>query len=107
MKRLPELKINLFQLAVLLNEEERYFYNLVLENNVYCTRCNGPAANGVKVREKYLTCLNDIRIRGTCRTCNGEVGRLFEFGENKEFQQKALRFRESIQPLLTEGRKKG
>ncbi len=103
MKRVPEIKINIFQLAVLLDEEEMYFYNLVLKNNVYCSRCRGAAENGVEVKEMFLTDLNDIRVQGSCQKCGGEVARIFEFGEKKEFQQKATRFRESIKPLLTQG----
>lgn len=100
MKKLPELKINRFQLAVLLEKEEKYFCNLVIENNVYCSECRGAAKNGVDVKEIYLTELNDIIIRGNCRKCGGEVARIFEFGEKKEFQRKANRFRDSIKPLL-------
>jgi peptide methionine sulfoxide reductase MsrB len=48
------------------------------------------------VEEMYLTDLNDIRVWGRCRKCKGEVGRIFEYGENKEFYEKACRFRESI-----------
>lgn len=103
MKRLPELQINAFQLAVLLNEEEMYFYNLVLENNIYCSVCRDTASRGVDVKEKFLTDLNDVRVRGTCRVCMGEVGRLFEFGSNKDFQRRARSFRSSLSPLLTEG----
>lgn len=103
MKKLPELKINQFQLAVLLDEEEKYFYHLVIDNNVYCSRCRGAAKNGVEVKEMFLTDLNDIRVRGSCQKCGGEVARIFEFGEKKEFQQKATRFRESIKPSLTQG----
>jgi hypothetical protein len=96
MKRLPEITINPFQLAVLLDETERNFYSVVIENYVYCSHCRGVAIEGVDVEEMYLTDLNDIRVVGRCRKCEGEVGRLFEFGEKKEFYEKACRFRESI-----------
>jgi len=96
MKKLPEIKINQFQLAVLLDEVEKHFFNFVIENNVYCCQCRGVATEGVDVEEMYLTSLNDIRVVGRCRKCKGEVGRLFEFGDKKEFYEKACRFRESI-----------
>jgi len=83
MKRFPELKINQFQLAVLLDEVEKHFFNFVIENNVYCCQCRGVATEGVDVEEMYLTSLNDIRVVGRCRKCKGEVGRLFEFGDKK------------------------
>jgi hypothetical protein len=96
MKRLPEITINPFQLAVLLDETERNFYSVVIEHYVYCSHCRGVAIEGVDVEEMYLTDLNDIRVVGRCRKCEGEVGRLFEFGAKKEFYEKACRFRESI-----------
>jgi hypothetical protein len=99
MKRFPELKINQFQLAVLLDEEERHFYNVVIDNYVYCAQCRGLAKEGVDVEAVYLTNLNDIRIEGKCRKCRGEVGRLFEFGAKKEFYEKACRLRESIKTI--------
>jgi len=96
MKRQPELKINPFQLAILLNAVEKHYFNVVIENHVYCSQCRGFAIDGIDVEEMYLTDLNDIRVWGRCRKCKGEVGRIFEYGENKEFCEKACRFRESI-----------
>ncbi|HHT35321.1 MAG: hypothetical protein WCZ71_05330 [Proteiniphilum sp.] len=96
MKELSEIQINQFQLAVLLDEEERHFYNVVVESFIYCSQCRGFAGEGVEVESIYLDSLNDIRVEGCCRKCGGRVARLFEFGEKKEFQEKACRFRESI-----------
>jgi|SRR5690554_5468324 Zn-finger nucleic acid-binding protein len=96
MKGLPEIPINLFQLAVLLDEVERHFYNVVIDSYVYCAQCRGVASEGVEVEKIFLNSVNDIRVEGRCRKCNGEVGRLFEFGEIKEFYEKACHFRESI-----------
>lgn len=96
MKRLPEIKINLFQLAVLLDEKDKKFYDYVIEHNVYCSHCRGVAKEGIDVEEVYLTDLNDIRVQGRCKVCNGVVGRLFEYGEKKDFYEKANRFRNSI-----------
>ena len=96
MKELPEIPINRFQLAVLLDELEKHFYNFVLENLVYCIQCRGFAAEGVEVETLFLDSLNDIRVEGRCRKCGGRVARLFEFGAKKVFNEKAHRFRKSI-----------
>jgi hypothetical protein len=96
MKELSEIQINQFQLAVLLDEEERHFYNVVVEGFIYCSHCRGFAGEGVELDSIYLDSLNDIRVESRCRKCGGRVVRLFEFGEKKEFQEKACRFRESI-----------
>jgi len=99
MKRLPEITLNQFQLAVLLDEEERHFYNVVIDNYVYCCHCRGVEIEGIDVEEIYLTDLNDIRVVGRCRKCGGEVARLLEFGGKKEFDEKACRLRESIKTI--------
>lgn len=97
MKRLPEITINPFQLTVLLGEVEKHFYSVVIESYVFCAQCRAVAKEGIDVEEICLTALNDIRVRGRCRTCNSEVVRIFEFGECKEFYEKACRFRESME----------
>lgn len=96
MKELPEIPINRFQLAVLLDELEKHFYNFVLENLIYCIQCRGFAADGVEVEKLFLDSMNDIRVEGRCYKCGGRVARLFEFGGKKEFNEKARRFRKLI-----------
>jgi hypothetical protein len=49
MKELSEIQINQFQLAVLLDEEERHFYNVVVEGFIYCSHCRGFAGEGVEL----------------------------------------------------------
>ncbi len=73
MGKLPEIKINSFQLAVLLDEAKKLFYRFVIENHVFCAQCGEIAHEGIEVTEVYLTALNDVRVRGRCRKCNGEV----------------------------------
>ncbi|MFA7583621.1 MAG: hypothetical protein WCZ46_08775 [Proteiniphilum sp.] len=96
MEKLPEIKINSFQLAVLLDEAKKLFYKFVIENLVFCAQCRETAHEGIDVTEVYLTASNDVRVRGRCRKCDGEVIRLFAFGGNKMFYEKACRLRESI-----------
>ncbi len=96
MKSLPEITINSFQLAVLLDEAEKNFYNFVIENLVFCAHCREIATEGIEVTEVCLTAMNDVRVRGRCRKCNNEVIRLFAFGGNEMFYAKACRLRESI-----------
>ena len=96
MKRPPEIRINQFQLSVLLNDEQKNFLDVVIAGNVFCAHCGGLCKNGITVEEIFLTDLNDIHITGTCNICNGEVARLIEFGEDQEFFDKAMDFRKSI-----------
>lgn len=96
MNRPPEIKINQFQLAILLNDEQRKFYDSVLADNVFCGNCLGACEKGITVKDIFLTSLNDIYVLGVCNSCNGKVGRTMEFGEGQEFYNKAMKFRKSI-----------
>jgi len=55
MEKLPEIKINSFQLAVLLDEAKKLFYRFVIENLVFCAQCREYAHEGIDVTEVYLT----------------------------------------------------
>jgi hypothetical protein len=41
MSKLPELKINRFQLNVLLNKDQKEGLNYLLNRGVYCSTCRG------------------------------------------------------------------
>ena len=91
-----EIPINQFQLAILINDKQKHIYKFMLDEGVYCTSCGDMASKGIVVQEIYLTNLNDILVRGTCNVCNGKVARVIEFGEDKEFYEKATNFRKTI-----------
>lgn len=91
-----ELLINNFQLGALLTGLDRKFFCFITKNNIYCSHCKNFAINGIYIDKAYLTKINDVRIFGRCRVCNSEVVRLFEFGNIKEFHEKANKLRESI-----------
>lgn len=96
MSRLSEIKINQFQLAILLNDEQKRGFQFLLDEGVYCSQCSAITKKGIDVQEIYLTKLNDILVRGTCKVCNGKVARVMEFGEDKAFYEKACDFRKII-----------
>jgi hypothetical protein len=96
MQRPPEIRLNQFQLAILLDNDQKSFLNYVTAENVFCPQCGGTAIQGIVIDEVYLTDLNDVLVVGNCKKCNGEVARLFEFGEDKAFYAKANKFRKSI-----------
>ena len=96
MKRPPEIPINQIQLAILLNEQQKQDYRFLLDEGVLCAHCGGLAEKGVVVTEIYLTSLNDIMVRGTCKVCNGKVARTIEFGEDEAFYEKTNQFRKAI-----------
>jgi hypothetical protein len=92
-----EIKINQFQLALLLDESDKDFFKCSIAHNVYCLNCRDVAKNGIDITELYLTEFNDNRVHGRCKICNCEVRRLFEFGEEDKFNNKAKKLRKSIQ----------
>jgi len=96
MKKNEDMPINQFQLNVLLSKEEKEFYNYVIESNVFCTRCGKTCEQGITVDSLLLTSTNDIVVQGTCNVCRGKVARVMEFGENKEFNKKAMNFRKTV-----------
>ena len=96
MKSTIEIPINQFQLAILLNEEQKVSYKFMLENGVFCVQCGSICEKGIEVEKIYLTNLNDVKVQGVCKVCNGKVVRIVEFGEDKAFYEKATNFRKSI-----------
>jgi len=64
-RKLPEISINSFQLAVLLDKTEKHFYNVVIEHFVFCALCRAVANEGIVVEEICLTAMNDIRVQGS------------------------------------------
>ena len=38
---IPEIKINKFQLSILLDRETKKEFDFLLNNGVYCSNCNG------------------------------------------------------------------
>ena len=96
MKRPIEIQINQVQLATLLDEKHKQDYKFLLEQGVICVHCDGIAKKGIVVEAIYLTHLNDIRVSGTCKVCNGKVGRIMEFGEDKTFYERANDFRKAL-----------
>lgn len=97
MKHQKEIKLNDFQLNVLLSDEEKNGYRYLLENGVYCNGCQTICKEGIEIKSVKLDRLNDIVVEGTCNDCGHRVARVMEFGENPEFFEKAMNFRKSVQ----------
>ena len=96
MERPPEIQINIFQLNILLDDKQKDDYNYLLNNGVFCSRCGDICTKGIIVKVIYLTPLNDIMVQGTCKECGGKLTRIIEFGEDKDFYEKANDFRKLI-----------
>ncbi len=97
MIKLKELKLNLFQLNVLLNKEEKEGFEWLLNEGVYCMRCNDVCKDGVVNYSTRLDSWNNVIVDGRCATCGNSVCRVMEFGEDPGFFAKAIEFRESLQ----------
>ena len=95
MKNLREKEINRFQLYTLLNDKQKEGFEYIVNHNVYCANCGGAREHGIDIVGIVLDKLNDVRIKGTCKNCKGEVTRIIEYGENEEFYQIAMGFRKT------------
>lgn len=95
MKVRKTIKINDFQLPILLNQEELKGFR-ILQNNSFCSTCMGesPLSN---IQAILLNDLNDIEVQGTCPVCGGKMARYMEFGEDQDFSNRADLFRKQIQ----------
>ena len=81
MKR-NEIKIDLDDILIILGGDTEHF-NTIL-NNVYCTKCGGSYDKTIINYTAYLNKLNDIVLKGECKTCSGKIGRYLETGDSKE-----------------------
>ena len=95
--KLSDIQINIFQLNLLLEKDQKEFYDQVIANNVFCANCGGQCPKGITVTEILLNSRNDILVNGTCNECSGKVARYIEFGEDEAFYKKAMNFRKSMQ----------
>jgi hypothetical protein len=97
MKRPKEIRINKFQLNILLNYKQKKSLDFIVNHNVYCSTCRGICEKGIEIKEYVLDSLNDIMIVGNCKVCNGKVARIMEFGEDEDFYKRANDFRNSLE----------
>ena len=96
MTRPNDIIINDFQMNILLDEKKKKIYKDILNQNVFCSTCRGLSRKGVLVTEIHLNALNDIRIQGICKVCQGKVSRTMEFGEDETFYERATKLRRTI-----------
>lgn len=88
MKHRKELAINTFQLHRILNESQQTSFRYLLDNGVYCRKCDEICA-GVRNYSILLNDMNDVIVDGFCRTCGDRVVRMMEFGEDAGFSERA------------------
>jgi hypothetical protein len=81
MKR-NEIKIDMDDIRVIFGDDIDHFNTII--NNVFCTSCGGAYDRTIVNFTAYLNNLNDIVLKGECKTCSGKVGRYIETGESKE-----------------------
>jgi hypothetical protein len=97
MKKCKEISLDRFQLNVLLDKKQKEIFDQFLNQHVYCRTYSSFCKKGVEIKEIFLNSLNDIVIKGNCKICDGKVGKVLEFGEDEDFQKKAIAFRKSIE----------
>ncbi|TAJ13575.1 hypothetical protein DMA11_08425 [Marinilabiliaceae bacterium JC017] len=92
---MAEIKLNTFQINILLSPQEKDDFQFLLEKGVYCSTCKDICSEVTDYTVK-LTKLNDLLVKGKCATCGNKVARVMEFGEDQAFFKKANKFRESV-----------
>jgi hypothetical protein len=81
MKR-NEIKIDMDDIRVIFGDDFEHFDTII--KNVFCAKCGGTYDRTIVNFTAYLNELNDIVLKGECKTCSGKVGRYLETGESKE-----------------------
>lgn len=79
-----EFKITQENLKKIYGKDWNFFQEKIL-NNCYCGSCKGPYNAMIVDYEVYLNDLNDIILRGNCKTCGNPVNRYLETGEAPEY----------------------
>ena len=96
LRNMKSIEINLKQLNSLLNDKEKEDYDFLLKEGTYCHKCNTHKTGGVNTTQIILNALNDIQVHGTCVVCSSKVCRIMEFGEDKNFSERANLFRNTL-----------
>ena len=93
---MKEIEVNRFQLNILLDSRQKEIYKTIIDTNVFCMTCSEVCEQGITIESTFLNELNDVLVKGICNKCGGNVARTLEFGEDKEFYDKAVKLRKSI-----------
>ena len=94
--KLDEIKLNPFQLNVLLNEEDKEEYKYIVEEEIFCMKCEDHCTEGVEIKEHFLNSMNDLLLKGNCKKCGTPFNHFIDFGEDPDFFKRAVAFRKSI-----------
>ncbi len=85
--------------------QEDYHHWDKLTSNCFCWHCKGEERLTTIVNYKaYLNDLEDILLKGECKTCGHPVNRYIETGENKEKAAVAKHIRLIMKQYRTVGR---
>lgn len=96
MQKPMELRVNYFQLDILFDKNEKKAFQYLLQEGVYCFRCNAICPKGVVDYTLRLDIWNNVVVNGKCAACGNQVVRVMEFGEDLTFFEKAMEFRKSL-----------
>ena len=93
--KLREMLITLFDVKTLMGNKFQIFESIT-SNNIFCANCTkDKGVVGMNIREIYLSNLNDVIARGTCKECGGKVARVMETGDDPDFYERAMIFRKA------------
>lgn len=86
MKR-SKLKIKKEDLKKIYSKDWNFFYKKIL-SNCYCGKCKGPYDATIINYEIFLNDLNDVILKGKCKTCGSKIARYMETGEVFEYTER-------------------
>ena len=91
--KLPEILITIADVKALMGDKFQFFEKIT-SSNIFCMNCTKGTV-GMIIQEVYLSNLNDIIARGTCKECGGGVARVLETGDDPKFYEKAMAVRKA------------
>ncbi len=93
--RPPEILISLSEVKMLMKDKFEFFKSIT-SNNILCMNCmEDKGAVGMNIEKIFLSNLNDVIARGTCKECGGKVARILETGEDADFYERVMAFRKA------------
>lgn len=81
-----ELEITNNQLSDIIGEDEQNFQKIL--SNCFCAQCEDKYSATIVEYKAFLIDLNDIILKGKCKSCGGPVNRYIETGEVPQYAKR-------------------
>lgn len=87
MRKEKEIPITEEDLQYIVADEFEQIVDLARYNS-FCSRCFGKHPVEMVDYHLYLNYLNDVIFKGKCKSCEGDIARYVEIGEQEKFQKR-------------------